>query len=70
MRCEWSIAMGFYYGNAMLTKLLARLIREEAGGETLEYSVVASLIVLAALGALKSVGAKVVARWTSINSSL
>jgi Flp pilus assembly pilin Flp len=53
-----------------MTNLLARLLREETGGETLEYGIVTSLIVLAVLGALKSIGTKVVARWTSLNNSL
>jgi len=51
-------------------KLLVRLLREEHGGESLEYAVVASLIVMAAIGALKSVGTKVLARWSSLNSSM
>jgi Flp pilus assembly pilin Flp len=54
----------------MMIKLLTRLLREETGGETLEYAVVTTLVILAGLGALKSVGTKVLARWTSLNSSL
>jgi len=53
-----------------IIQLLARLLREDHGGETLEYAVVTSLVVMAAIGALKSVGTKVLARWTSLNSSL
>ena len=51
-------------------KWLSEFFQDERGGEVMEYAVVAGLIVVAALGALKSVGTKVLARWTSLNSSL
>jgi Flp pilus assembly pilin Flp len=54
----------------VITDLMIRLLQDEEGGEVLEYSIVSALIVMAAIGALKSVGTKVLARWTSLNSSL
>jgi Flp pilus assembly pilin Flp len=55
---------------ARVWSLLNRLLRDEQGGEVLEYSLVAGLIVIGALGFIKSVGTKVLARWQSLNSSL
>ena len=49
---------------------LARLARDEQGGEVLEYALVAGLIVVAAIAVIGSVGTKVLARWNSINASL
>jgi Flp pilus assembly pilin Flp len=51
-------------------RLLARALRDEHGGEVLEYAIVAGLIVVGAIGAVSCVGAKVLARWNSLNSSL
>jgi Flp pilus assembly pilin Flp len=49
---------------------LASVLRDESGGEVLEFVLVAGLIVLAAISIIGKVGSKVVARWTSLNSSL
>ena len=49
---------------------LARLVKDEAGGEVLEYALIAGLIIVAAIAVITSVGSKVLARWTSLNSSL
>ena len=50
--------------------LAVRLVADEAGGEVLEYALIAGLIVVAAIAVITSVGGKVLARWTSLNSSL
>jgi pilus assembly protein Flp/PilA len=50
--------------------LLNKLMRDEQGGEVLEYALIAGLIVVAAIAVITSVGTKVLARWTSLNSSL
>ncbi len=42
----------------------------ETGGEVLEYALVAGLIVVAAIAVIGQVGAKVVAKWTSLNSKM
>jgi Flp pilus assembly pilin Flp len=54
---------------AML-RLIAQALREERGGEVLEYALVAGLIVVASIGVIGCVGTKVLARWTSVNSSI
>ncbi len=46
------------------------LIGDEAGGETLEYALVAGLIVIAAIAVVTTVGTKVLARWNSVNSKM
>ena len=48
----------------------AKLVKDEAGGEVLEYALVAGLIVIAAIATITAVGGKVLARWTSVNNSL
>ena len=53
-----------------MKKLLARLLREERGGEVLEYALIAGLIVVAAIAAITTVGTKVLARWTSVQNSM
>ncbi len=53
-----------------LKNLLGKLVRDEQGGEVLEYALIAGLIVVAAIAAITSVGSKVLARWTSLNASM
>lgn len=53
-----------------MKKLLSKLLRDEQGGEVLEYALIAGLIVVAAIAVIGTVGTKVLARWTSLNSSL
>jgi Flp pilus assembly pilin Flp len=50
--------------------LLFKLVREERGGEVLEYALIAGLIVVAAIAVIGTVGSKVLARWTSLDSSM
>ena len=50
--------------------LLNKLVRDEQGGEVLEYALIAGLIVVAAIAVITSVGTKVLARWTSLHGSL
>jgi Flp pilus assembly pilin Flp len=47
-----------------------RLLQEDAGGEVLEYALIAGLIVVAAIAVITSVGGKVLARWQSLDSSM
>jgi Flp pilus assembly pilin Flp len=49
---------------------LGSLIRDDNGGEVLEYALIAGLIVIAAIATIASVGGKVLARWNSLNSSM
>jgi Flp pilus assembly pilin Flp len=53
-----------------LLSSVARVARDEQGGEVLEYALVAGLIVVAAIAVIGSVGTKVLARWNSLNASL
>jgi Flp pilus assembly pilin Flp len=50
--------------------LLAKLVRDEQGGEVLEYALIVGLIIVAAIAAITSVGTKVLAKWTSLNASM
>jgi Flp pilus assembly pilin Flp len=43
---------------------------DETGGEVLEYALILGLIVVAAIAIITSVGNKVLARWTSVDSSI
>jgi Flp pilus assembly pilin Flp len=53
-----------------IKNLLNRVVRDEAGGEVLEYALIAGLIVVAAIAVIGSVGTKVLARWTSLNDGM
>ena len=50
--------------------LLKKLFRDEQGGEVMEYALIAGLIIVGAIALISSVGDKVLARWTSMNSSI
>jgi pilus assembly protein Flp/PilA len=54
----------------VMKKLLVKLMSDERGGEVLEYALIAGLIVVAAIAVIGTVGTKVLARWTSLNSSM
>lgn len=49
---------------------LSALLRDEAGGEVIEYALIAGLIVVGCVAVLGKFGGKVFARWNSVNSSL
>ena len=49
---------------------LKSLFLDETGGEVLKYALIAGLIVVAAIAVITSVGGKVVARWTSLDTSM
>jgi Flp pilus assembly pilin Flp len=51
-------------------RTLTGLLADETGGEVIEYALVMGLIIVAAIAIISSVGVKVLARWTSVNSSL
>jgi pilus assembly protein Flp/PilA len=52
------------------SSLLSHVLRDERGGEVLEYALVAGLLVVSAIAVIGSVGTKVLARWKSLDSSL
>ena len=51
-------------------KLIVSLIRDDRGGEVMEYVLIAGLIIVAAIAVVAAVGTKVLARWTTVNGSL
>jgi pilus assembly protein Flp/PilA len=51
-----------------LSNIMKSFVRDENGGEVLEYALIAGLIVVAAIATISTVGNKVLARWTSLNS--
>jgi Flp pilus assembly pilin Flp len=53
-----------------IKNLFAKLVKDEQGGEVLEYALIAGLIIVAAIAVITSVGGKVLARWQSLNSSM
>jgi Flp pilus assembly pilin Flp len=53
-----------------INSLLVSLVKDEQGGEVLEYALIAGLIVVAAIAVVSTVGNKVLARWNSLNSSM
>jgi pilus assembly protein Flp/PilA len=55
---------------SVMKNFMSKLVRDEQGGEVLEYALIAGLIVVAAIAVIGAVGTKVVARWTSLNSSM
>jgi pilus assembly protein Flp/PilA len=54
----------------MLKAFLKAMISDESGGEVLEYALIAGLIVAGAITVIGSVGTKVAAQWSSLNSSM
>ena len=53
-----------------MKKLIVKLVKDERGGEVLEYALIAGLIVVAAIAVIGTVGSKVVAKWTSVGNGL
>jgi Flp pilus assembly pilin Flp len=53
-----------------MRKMMSKLVRDENGGEVLEYALIAGLIIVGAIALITSVGGKVLARWTSLDSSM
>ena len=53
-----------------LKQLTAGLWSDERGGEVIEYALIAGLVIVVAIALIGAVGNKVMARWTSVNSSL
>jgi Flp pilus assembly pilin Flp len=47
-----------------------RLIRDDRGGEVIEYALILGLILVACIAIIGAVGTKVLARWTSVNNSM
>jgi pilus assembly protein Flp/PilA len=52
-----------------LTSALARLPRDERGGEVMEWALVAGLLVIGALAVIAAFGNKVLARWNTVGDA-
>ena len=52
------------------SSIFHRIVTDERGGETLEYSLVVALLVIAGLMIMSRMGVKAVARWTTIERAL
>jgi Flp pilus assembly pilin Flp len=50
--------------------LLKKLVKDEQGGEVLEYALIAGLIIVAAIAVITSVGTKVLAKWNSVDAGM
>jgi pilus assembly protein Flp/PilA len=55
---------------SLVKRALGKVWRDEQGGEVIEYALILGLIVVAAIAIVGAVGTKVLARWTSVNSSM
>ena len=53
-----------------LNNCVRAFLADDAGGEVLEYALIAGLIIVAAIAVITTVGTKVLARWTSLDSSV
>jgi Flp pilus assembly pilin Flp len=49
---------------------VCRAMSDESGGEVIEYVLIAGLIIVATITTIFAFGTKVLARWTSVNSSM
>ena len=50
-------------------QLLARLINDDRGGETMEYALIIGLIVATAIAVFGAIGTKVFGRWVPASPS-
>jgi len=57
-------------GDVIMKNLIKDFLSDEQGGEVLEYALIAGLIVVAAIAVIGAIGTKVLAKWTSVNSSM
>jgi Flp pilus assembly pilin Flp len=51
------------------TNLALRLLREEQGGEVIEYALILGLIIVGTIAAIGVVGTRVLARWTTVSNA-
>jgi len=55
---------------SQITPKLRRLLADDNGGETIEYALILGLVIVVAIAVIGAVGTRVVARWTSVNSTM
>jgi len=61
---------GFSLQEKTMKSLLARLVSDEQGTETLEWGLVCGLIVVGAITAIALIGPKVSTMWNNLNSQI
>jgi Flp pilus assembly pilin Flp len=49
---------------------LRGILADDTGGEVIEYALILGLVIVTAIAVIGAVGTRVVARWTSVNSSM
>ena len=55
---------------AALGNLFLHLVRDESGGETIEYALVGGAVVAACYSSIETVGRKVTTMWQSLDHAL
>ena len=55
---------------AAIGNLFVRLVRDESGGESLEYALVGGAVVAVSYSSIESVGQKVATLWQSLDNAL
>jgi Flp pilus assembly pilin Flp len=58
------------YREESVMNALKNFLKDEAGGEVLEYALIAGLIIVGAIVAITSVGTKVLAKWQSVDNGM
>jgi Flp pilus assembly pilin Flp len=53
-----------------MVRRFTRIYADEQGGEVIEYALILGLVVVVAIAMIGAFGSKVLARWTSVNSSM
>ena len=53
-----------------MTKLMNRFLSDERGLETIEYAIVAGLIVVGVISAVTAIGVWVAGKWSSFKTTL
>ena len=54
----------------IICRTFRRLLCDDTGGEVIEYALVLGMIIVVAITLIGAVGTKVLARWSSVNSSM
>ena len=53
-----------------LKNQIKRLMKDESGGEVMEYVMIAGLIVIVCIGLIAAFGDRVVAKWSSMDGDI
>ena len=53
-----------------MTKVFARFVKDESGATAIEYGLIAGLISVVILGALKTIGTNINTKFTNISNAL